>query len=221
MFWQSLINGFGIFGYYQVWVMLLTIFIINSVVLIISGLISGGGGGGARQASGCLSFLLLGSVSNIFLMSLAVAYILPVMLGSDQFTGFLWIKEHTWVLIKAGGIAYIGTIILGIIPVVGRIFDVPGVDKFFQGMIILRISLGPTLDIDKVIYPSIWELIGYAAVCGVISYLIMLLMALLSDKLRIEIDSTPMVMISASLGYIVGLAVLSMYCNNLFSTNYY
>lgn len=134
---------------------------------------------GVRQATGCLTHLIGGSILQSVLLGLLIFFLMPIMMGGDSITPLPFVKTLAWPIIKASLIALIAIFIISMMPIIGgMVANIPGLDVFLQGLIIFRIfSVGfvemflESVGMSADIYPGFWHTIGYFVISIAVSLL--------------------------------------------------
>jgi len=186
MFWKSIIGGFAVLSHWQVWVAVILYIAVNIGFLMIVAKVSGEDESSRRIATGCFFYYIGGAVLHGILMSLMVAFLLPILLGSPSAAPISVIIVSLWPIIKSGLIAIVAVTILIIIPIVGSfIARSPGIQVFLEGIIIFRLLSGYAIEqilieanVQGNVYPGFWAFIGFLVIAGVL-YIVMLNLALL------------------------------------------
>jgi len=220
MFWKSIIQGLLILGFWQVWIPVVAYMTINFVFLMIVANMVGEEKSGGRMATGCLFHMIGGTVLHGTLMSLMVAFLLPILLGSSTAAPITEIIALLYPIIKIGIIAIIAVTILSIVPIIGRfIADSPGIQAFLEGVIIFRLLSGYTIEqmlteahVQSNVFPGFWLSIGYLIIAGILVRLVIFGLALFSVSLEDTVVGELMpIVIGPALGVLGGIIPLFMY----------
>lgn len=220
MFWKSVIEGLAVLKYWQVWIAVVLYIVITFIFLLIIAKITGEDEYGERMAMGCL-FHMIGSILlHGMLMGLMVAFLLPILLGGPGTTPVSVIVSLLWPIIRIGVFAIIVVTLLCLIPFVGGLIaHSPGIQAFLVGIITFRLL--STYAIDRVltevnfqgtVYPGFWASIGFLIIAGILVWVVMFSLALLSIPLEYTtIGELIPVVIGPVLGVLGGIIPLFMY----------
>lgn len=173
---------------------------------------------GYKQSIGCLSYMLLGSLLNVILVSILVARFFPYIFGFNEFIPLSDIFTDFWPLLKAGLIAAGASLLFSIIPIVGNLYNYPGFDKFIQSMIIFHL-IGNRLFEEGINVPGFFSIIGYGIVCSILAYLVAVLLSMISIPFGESGQGIIMLIFAPMIGYFVGFGVLFMYTSNIILSN--
>jgi hypothetical protein len=213
MFWESVLNGLGLYQNYEVWLTILAIAIINLVIFFIFGAV----GLNSETAAGTtvlfLGFPVVSSIANIILLPFATAFMLPLLLGVGEVGKISELLGDWKVLLIAGVVALILSLIISLIPFIGKLFAIPGVDRFVQLSVIfiMLISSSASDETKFIELPSFWPSIGFMILTAVIAYIFMVLVVLLTSFLNEDIAEFLGGILGLSSGYIVGFSAFFMY----------
>lgn len=220
MFWQSVWDGFGLLAFWEVWVGVLFYIVGMFVYLLALSKIMGEEEQAGRQMAGCLTNLIAGPVVQGVLTAIVVAFLLPIMLGGEKALALADISGYFGQIALAGVIGVVTAILIGIIPVVGRmITDQPGVQSFIIGAVVFRVLAGPAVQdvlgragrATAAVYPSVWLSLGYIGIAVVFVYIIMFLAAVLATRLAESSGSLLTAVVGPAVGMLGGLLTLFMY----------
>lgn len=191
MFWESVFNGFVVFGNWQVWAAMIVYVVIMIGVLVLTSSISGGQESGGRGAAGCLTWLVGGTAVQVVLMGVMIAFLLPLLLGGKETAPLSTIWELIWPITKASIVAFVAVTILTFIPLIGTIISQSsGIQLFLEGVIIFRV-LSSNFIVEVMaktntktdILPGLLEVIGYIVIAGALSWLFIIIISALSALL--------------------------------------
>jgi hypothetical protein len=180
-----------------------------------------------RQAAGCLTQMIGGTIFQALLLGGIVLYLTPLMLGGDQAMPLSFFTTFAWPIVKACFLALVITLVLSFLPVVGGLIsNTPGVDTFIQGVVIFRFfsagfieRLLERADIHVAnLYPGFWASIGYLALATVLVYACFFAFAALGVTLsrnRYTGDGAPSFFLGMALIPILGMLPLFMYANHV------
>lgn len=197
MIWNSILNGLELFfTSWQIWLGILIYILIYLIGLSI-------------LVKNTISTFLLGPIFQGILGAIFITILLPIMFEDYTNIGNLFQNKTWWDITKLGIWSIVLTILLGILPLIGRLIsDMPGTTMFMQGILIIGY-----FDIAS---PKFSLLIGICIVSGlIISVLTYLLMGLLS--LFIKPDTYNEDFVQLYLGGVVmiipGIISLCVYCS--------
>ena len=220
MFWKSIIEGLAIFGHWQVWGTFVLYMIVSFAFLMILVKVVGEGKSVGRFAIGCLFRMIMGPVLHGILMSLTIAFLLPILLGASSATPVSAIIASMWWTIIIGVFAIVVVTMLTVIPVIGGfIADSPGIQAFMEGVIIFRFLSVDAIDqimteanVQGSVYPGFWVSIGYLIIAAVLVRAIMAGLVLLSVRLKdTALGELMPIVVAPVLGVIGGIISLAMY----------
>ena len=197
MIWNSILNGLELFfTSWQIWLGILIYILIYLFGLSI-------------LVKNTISTFLLGPIFQGILGTIFITILLPIMFEDYTNIGNLFQNKTWWDITKLGIWSIVLTILLGILPLIGRLIsDMPGTTMFMQGILIIGY-----FDIAS---PKFSLLIGICIISGlIISVLTYLLMGLLS--LFIKLDTYNEDFVQLYLGGVVmiipGIISLCVYCS--------
>src|SRR5690606_27554930 len=109
-------------------------------------------------------------------ISILIVFLLPILMGGDEFTPFSYISDDWWRIVKAGFFGFVILMLLAFIPIIGELAtNTPGVSIFVIGMVIFHKIVGSSLEhmqdlngtqVD--IKPDFWSIIGFIILAWVI-----------------------------------------------------
>ena len=143
----------------------------------------GGGQSGGRAGAAVGWQMFGGPLVMIVAIAGFITLCLPAILGVGGFTPAGVVGE-TWIgMLAASGLAFLITIAIGFIPVVGSVVAyTPGASTYIMGAIVLQMvvqsgyqALSRNPMAAAGIAPSIWQAIGFLAIGAVIGLLIIVL----------------------------------------------
>lgn len=221
MFWLSVLEGFYILRHWQIWVAILFYVAITMTFLFLIGIFSGSKESGGRIVTGCITYIIGGSLLHAFLMSIMIIVLLPILLGKSEMISLNLIKPLLFPLFKLGLFAFIIVTFLSIIPFIGAfIGHSPSIQAFLEGIIIFRGLTDPIIYdfLEKsgfsniTVYPNFWLTIGFLIIAGIFTWLLVFVFAFISMKL----ESTPIgelmpIVFGPSFGLLGGIIPLLMY----------
>lgn len=173
MFWSSVRDGLYTFLDWKVLGIILLCFIAHSLFLMFVGGIIGNGENKTRETKGCLTLMFGGLFIEAIILSLAIFFLMPILLGGNGLLPIEALGILFWPVLKAGLIAVFIVLILTVLPIIGRVISgTPGLTTFLQALIIFRIFSSSFIDIyveqldvsSASLYPGFWHTIGYALV---------------------------------------------------------
>jgi len=209
MFWKSIADGIGIlFTHWEIWVSILLYGLIFLSYFFLFGLVLlKNEDRGGVQIAGCLTNMIAGPALQGILVAFMVTAILPILCGGHDFIPFSFLTEYWWEITKVGLWSMLITILLTLIPIVGKfILDIPGTAIFVQGAIVFKILANQVLDevlntlnSNANLFPGFWASVGFLILSIVIVYVITIGLILLLTKLNI-INEYAM----ESMGFVIG-----------------
>jgi hypothetical protein len=220
MFWQSVWEGFRLLAFWQVWIGVLFYVVGLYAYLFALSKMVGGEKQAGRLMAGCLTNLIAGLVVEGVLTAVVVAFLLPIMLGGERALALSDISSYFGQIALAGTVGVATAILIGLIPVVGRMLtDAPGVPTFIIGVVVFRLLAGPAVqDIlaragrtTASIYPSVWLSLGYIGIAVVFVSVTTHLAALLATRWDKSSGGVLTAVIPPAVGVLGGLLPLFMY----------
>jgi hypothetical protein len=197
MIWKSILSGLELFfTSWQIWLGILIyvfIYLIGLSILV----------------KNTISTFLLGPIFQGILGALLIIILLPIMFEDYTNIGNLFQDKTWWDITKLGIWSIVLTILLGILPIIGRLIsDMPGTTMFMQGILIISYF--------NIALPKFSLLIGICIISGlIISIITYLLMGILS--LFIKLDTYDEEFIQLYFGGVVmiipGIISLCVYCS--------
>jgi len=197
MIWKSILEGFLIFRFWQIWlcsIVFVTLLYASRITLMLlfskSNLNEINNKGFIKYYTSLHISNFIGNLLEGILLSIFIALISPILLGGDILTFQIFMNIFGQIII-AGVIAALVFTILSFIPFLN--FESPAITMFIEGLIIFWFLYGRFInmflddaDIPNNIYPSIIEIILIiiiSLVIGkIISFTSYLVSALLSEK---------------------------------------
>ena len=160
--------------------------------------------------TGSLFYIIGGTVLHGILMSVIIAFLLPILLGGTSATPITGIIALLWPIIKTGIIAIIIITILTFIPLIGRfVANSPDIQVFLVGVISFRLLAGYPIkqilskaNIHGNVYPGFWASIGFLIIAIILTRLIMLAFVLVYARFEGTAIGDLMEMV---LGYVFGV----------------
>jgi hypothetical protein len=220
MFMESVLSGLALLLNWQVWLVILLYVLINFGFMYICGLAMGRDGRG--MFVGCLSYMIGGTILHAALISIAIAFLLPIMLGGNQLTPLNFIISNIGSIIIAGGAAVLGSMVISFIPIIGRVLDqIPGFEEFVEGIIVFRILSDSVIKgvlskarVTVDVYPGFWDSVGFLTV-GVICFFcgVFLLDVLQKQFNNTTADESYMFLTTPFVGIMSGMLPLFMYAS--------
>ncbi len=209
MFWKSIAEGTAmLLTHWEIWAGIFLFGIIFISYFLLLGLVlTKNEGKGGVQLVGCLTHIIAGPALQGILVAFLVTAILPILCGGHDFIPFSFLTEYWWQIMKAGLWSMLITIILTLIPIMGKfISDTPGTAIFVQGAIVFKLLANQVLDevfktlhSNANVFPSFWASFGFLVFSIVIVYMITVGLILLLTRLNI-IDEYAM----ESMGFVIG-----------------
>jgi hypothetical protein len=219
MFLQSLLGGWAVLASWKIWVAMCAYIYLSSRTLGL-GRFGGGkaeSGSAASPMGGAVLLMIVRLLLQGVLMSLFVAVMLPVMLGTPSVTPLSGLLASSWPITKAGVIATLAFAILCLTPAVGRVIASSiCMQTFMMGAMFFRlffphIEHGP-LQGHHAIYPSLWYCLCYLVINAALAWILTLLGFLVGKKLaRMGYDPTGVVILSPLFEILGGFTALFMY----------
>ena len=140
-----------------------------------------------NEGAGCLFQTIGGTVLHGILMSLMIAFLIPILLGGTSATPISGIVAAILPIIIIGVVAIVIVAILSLFPFISHS---PGIQAFLEGVIIFRLmtkygieQLMANTNV-QVTYPGIWASIGFLIIAGILVRLIMFGFSLISASLE-------------------------------------
>jgi len=223
MFWGSIIEGLAILGHWEIWLATVIYMGINFAFLIVVTKTAGEDEFGEPRLGGCLFYMIGAPLLHAMLMSLMIAFLLPILLGGSSVTSFSTVIGLIGPIIKSGIVAMVAVIIFSFIPLFGAfIAKSPGIQSFLIGVIIFRLLSDYAIDqvineanMQGNVYPGFWSSLGFLIIAGVLVRLVMFLLVLIStpfeETMFGELIPTVIGPVFGLLGGIIPLFMYSSY----------
>jgi hypothetical protein len=228
MFWQSVVGGLAVLLHWQVWVAIVVYAALQFAWIMGIGMLMGGNSeSGGRQAAGCLTHMIGGTIFQALLLGGVVLFLTPLMLGGDHAMPLSFFTTFAWPIVKACFLALVITLVLSFLPIVGGLIsNTPGVDTFIQGVVIFRFFSAGFIEriLDRAnihvanLYPGFWSSVGYLVLATVFVYACFFAFAALGVTLsrnRYSEDSPASFFLGMALIPILGMLPLFMYANHV------
>lgn len=198
MFWQSVLSGLSVLGYWETYAaaaLYLAIWIIPAIVIgtLVESETPVGTG------LGCLGGLMLLPL-QVFASAIFVLSLFPIILhlSGDATWSFPWllIIHDFWGFLKMVGLMILGGFIVSLIPMIGTFSVV--VNLVIHSIALISIlalfqKVEPTLGLDQLqLFPGIGFTIGILIVSGITTYLGLLLIGVITVffEARMRVDLT-------------------------------
>lgn len=174
MFWESVLDGFKLFIHWETYAAGILFAGLVAIPNVLSAFVLERGG-----AVGCLTVLVIDPVLRAFPTLIFVFTMFPILLGlsDDAAWAFPWLflYHEPWEMFKATLLLVGASIVLGFIPLLGRMASL---NVLLLGGIALVISLGvlkkvnPSLPLDRLeLLPDFIQLVGLIVISGIASWL--------------------------------------------------
>lgn len=223
MIWEAITTGFEVLGKWQLWVASLSfaaIFIVT-YLLVAYGL-SKTSENEKTAPLGCVAGAIIPTFIQVVFISILIVFLLPILMGGDEFTPFSYISDEWWRIVKAGFFGFAILMLIAFIPIIGELAtNTPGVSIFVIGMVIFHKIAGSSLrhiqelngtHID--IEPDFWSIIGFIILAWVIvwSLTFVIITILTSTKIvKPEMMELGALLLGPAIGVIPGLIALVVY----------
>lgn len=225
IFLMSIIEGLAVLGHWEVWASVVLYLAAVFVFMRIGATVMGADEYSGRDISIFLFYIMGASLFQGILMSLMIAFLLPILLGGPSATPISVIVVSLWPIIKIGVIASILVTISCFIPLIGGfIRSSPGIQVFLEGVVIFRLlseyAIGLILTEANVygnVYPGFWASIGFLIIAGVLVMVMMMGLPLLLRLLSISpypynpVAETLSIVAGSVIGVLGGILPIFMY----------
>ncbi len=177
VFWESVLDGFRLFTHWETYAAGILFAGLVAIPNVLSAFVLARGG-----AVGCLTVLVIDPVLRAFPTLIFVFTMLPILIGisDDAAWTFPWLflYHEPWAMFKAILLLVGASIVLGFIPLLGRMVSLYAL---LLGGIALVISLGalkkvnPSLPLERLdLLPGFFQIIGFIVISAVATWLGML-----------------------------------------------
>lgn len=119
MIWEAIKAGFEVFGQWQLWVACLSFVVIFMLVNPFFGYAMLKSHNEKTAVLGCAARVIIPSLIQVVFISILIVFILPMLMGGDEFTPFSFISEEWWRIVKAGFLVFLTLILIAFIPIIG------------------------------------------------------------------------------------------------------
>lgn len=223
MIWEAIKTGFEVLGQWQLWVASLSFAAIFIVIYLLFGFALAKSTENEKNAAlGCVAGAIIPTILQVVFISILIVFLLPILMGGDEFTPISYISDEWWRIVKAGFLGLVILIGVAFIPVIGELAtNTPGVSIFVIGMAIFHRIAGSSLrhfqelngtNVD--IKPDFWTIIGFIILAWIIVWALtfVIITILTSTKLlNTETMKSGALLLGPAIGVIPGLIALSVY----------
>jgi hypothetical protein len=196
MFWESVLLGIKALADWHILVGIAFIVAASFIPMVIASAAIGDGESTARSTTGCLMAGVGGPIIQAIAVSLFILVCLPSLLLGKGFTPVEVIAQAAWPVMKSGLVALVIVFVLCIVPGIGKLVSsTPGVTIFLQGIIVFRpiardlyaiVANGEKLPAD--VFPGFWLSIAYIGIGIALTWLGLILLALVDDQYQKRAD---------------------------------
>lgn len=223
MIWEAIKTGFEVLGQWQLWVASLSFAAIFIVIYLLFGYALAKSTENEKTAAlGCVAGAIIPTILQVVFISILIVFLLPILMGGDDFTPFSYISDEWWRIVKAGFLGLVILMVIAFIPIVGELAtNTPGVSIFVIGMVIFHKIAGSSLrhvqelngtHVD--IKPDFWSIIGFIILAWIIVWaLTFVIIAILTSTKIInpEMMESGALLLGPAIGVIPGLIALAVY----------
>jgi len=177
MFWESVWLGFSLLTRWQVWVGVFAYSVVTALAVAIAGYFSNSKNSNISTFTP-LVLIGVGSFFEALVLSGCIVAWLPLLLPGLNISAFPSVLGNPLLVVRVSIVSAVAVLILGILPLVGRLLQNPLVGKFVQALIIFRLVTPDCINTltyrngqPVSVYPGFWSVIGYAIIGLAISFL--------------------------------------------------
>jgi len=219
MFLQSLFGGWTVLSSWKIWVAMSLYIYLSSRTLGLGRILKREteSESAASPMGGAFLLMIVRLLLQGVFMSMFVAVMLPVMLGTPNVTPWSGLLASSWQITKAGFIATLAFAILCLIPLVGRVIASSiCMQTFMMGAIFFRLFSAQieqgSLKGNQSVYPSLWYCLCYLVINAALVWMLTLLGFLVGKRMaRLGHDPTAAVVMRPVFEILGGFTALFMY----------
>jgi hypothetical protein len=140
VFWSAVWGGLKNLALFQVWIVILVYAVsMLGFMFLIAHATRDSRAPNDPSPAGCVTYMVGGTLLQGILMALAVALLMPILLGQEFLTP---VSRINWgPLLRGGLLVAVGGVVLTLLPLIGAVVTkVPGALAFIQGVFLFRMD---------------------------------------------------------------------------------
>jgi hypothetical protein len=223
MIWDSIKLGFQILAHWEIWLASFIFSLIFLILYLFFGFLIFKTLEKEKTASfGLVLSFILPTFIQVFITSMLVVLVLPIMMGGENLTSVSFLLDEWWSIMKAGFIGLIIIFALSIMPLIGNLVTkTHGISTFIIGIVVFhKIAGGFLKQIQQVtganvnLKPDYWTLIGFVLLSWIVIWVLhIIIFAILTTTRLVSLNTLEnrANYLGPIIGIIPGLVTVAIY----------